>query len=122
MEKLIIKPAKVSNPVHNTIVVNLDDNSWYTEWREKPPGRQEWYLEGRWYYWIKVHDGQVEAVKLPMEIDYLPEDLYMALRWDEAKPIFTIKRTKLEKIKLGLMVLLVGLFLLFLYIVINSGG
>lgn len=111
---------KVKPPKPNAFVIDIGKSDYDLEYIENPPGLPEWYYEGQYVHWLKRHNGHIEIVKLPDEVDYMPEKLYRALNWVEARPLFAIKPTFLEKAKVGLMFALVGLLLFFIFLITQS--
>jgi hypothetical protein len=66
-------------------------------------------------------DGALKAVEVSQGIDGLmPEDLYQALFWKEQAILFSIAETLLEKVKTLGMFVLIGILILFLFLIFNS--
>jgi hypothetical protein len=111
--------SKKSNEL-NTLVLDPEEGFAF-EHVDNPPGRQ-WHYGKSLVHLVKKHkDGTLEAVELPAKMGEPPEKLYRALFWDkEAEILFTLHSPLLEKLKLIGMYLLVGILLLFIFLVFTS--
>jgi hypothetical protein len=87
---------------------------------EKPEGRQ-WRYGRQLVYLMQRCNGTMTPVELPQKIGETPEKLYRALFWEkEAEILFTLRNTMLEKLKLIGMYVLIGILLLFIFLIFSS--
>lgn len=113
--------TKVEVKKPNSWIVDLETNRHYLDFIENPPGLQEWNYDGQMVHWIKKDEHGLQAVKLPESLEFLPEDLYVLLNWKaEAKILYEIKPTTLEKVKIGLMVVLAAILIFFVYLILQG--
>jgi len=87
----------------------------------QPPISSRWEYKGKWVWLLERIAGDLYTIPdFTKEPEISPEELFQAVSWKEAELLFALKRTLLEKIKVGLMIGLVGLLLLFLFILMSS--
>ncbi|GEM_PF-3725153 len=145
--KNIFRKSRTDKPQENKYpAVILDPYSGWHEGNLESAMGSLWRYKNRWVYLvkhIKNKNGEMEyrpydpyitnfddeikpakskelkdAKKIPLLIS--PEKLYRALRCREIAILFNLNSDRLQKIKLGLMVGLVGILLFFLYLIFSN--
>ncbi len=105
-------------------VVILDpDKGWGCAYRENPPGEPLRY-QGRLMHLCTVDgEGTLRAVEMPPKVvGQLPEDLYQARNWPEAKPIFGVVRSAWEKLQVGLWIPAIGILAFLVFMMMSELG
>ncbi len=91
-----------------------------------PPVRSQWKYHNKWTYVLIRHKGMMFTLPNDFtlqcygETPISPEELFQAVQWPELTQLFKLEQTLLEKIKVGLMVGLVALLMLFIFILMSS--
>lgn len=110
---------KTNQEQPNTLVLDPEEG-FGLEHVDKPKGRQ-WQYGKNTVYLMKRVNGTLEPVELPLKMGEPPEKLYRALFWDrEVAVLFTLISPLLEKFKVIGMYVLIGILLLFIFLVISS--
>jgi uncharacterized membrane protein len=87
---------------------------------EKPEGHQ-WRYGKQLVYLMQRNNGTMSSYELSPKMGETPEKLYRALFWEkEAEILFTLRNTFLEKLKVIGMYVLIGILLLFIYLIFSS--
>jgi hypothetical protein len=113
----------------NTIVLDSKDGL-ALEHVDKPQGRL-WRYGKSMVHLMRRHNGVraegetntaiLEAISLPAKMGETPEKLFRALFWEkEAEILFTLRNTLLEKLNTIAMFVLIGILLLFTFLIFSS--
>jgi len=111
--------------IPNTMVLDLK-KGFGLEYVQDPKGRLWRYGKSRVYlmkrsYGTNGDNGTLVPYELPLKMGEPPEKLYRALHWDkEAEILFTLRNLLLEKLKVIGIYLLIGIELLFLFLIFSS--
>jgi len=110
---------KKSKEKFNTLVLD-PVKGFALEYVDKPEGRQ-WHYGRQLVYLMQRCNGTMTSVELPPKMGETPEKLYRALFWEkEAEILFTLRNTMLEKLKVLGMYALIGILLLFIFLIFSS--
>lgn len=83
-----------------------------------PQGLKWWYQDRVYYLYTRI--GEVLKPYTPGQtITISPDNLYRRCFWQSAKRCLTPQRSMLDKIKVGLMVIIILACLFFLFIIVS---
>lgn len=117
--KLMKQEPKVKPPPLNALILDPVEG-FGLEHIENPKGHLWLYGERR-VHLLKRKGDSLDPVELPDKIEDLPEQLYRALSWDkETKVLFTVSSSLLDKLNTGGAYLLIGVLLVFLFLIFGS--
>lgn len=85
-----------------------------------PPVSNQRKYNDKWTYIIIRHKESLYAWPADIQEGISPEELFRAVNWPELLLLFKMRQQLLEKIKVGLMVALVGILLLFIFLILSS--
>ncbi|MBA7636889.1 hypothetical protein ES703_44517 [subsurface metagenome] len=118
-------------PQPRKVWVLVFDESGISVIQREPVGKP-WMLNGNYVYCAKPKgEGQKELIpfdplakwraeRKSREMVNTPEDLYDSIEWPEVAAVYKLGGNLMQKINLGLMVMLVGILLFFVYVVFSS--
>ena len=107
----------ILDPVEGRSLEDIDDSGD----KKNTLGRKFRYGRDLVYLLKKDGQGKLTPVELPPKMEETPEKLYRALFWEkEATILFSLQNTLLEKLKLVGMYVLIGVMLLFMFLIFSS--
>jgi len=110
------------NRIPNTLVVD-PTKGWYVTHRDEPPGRR-WDYKGVSVALVLQAGEEMVPIEPPAKPGDPPDKLYRAVNWPEAKQLFGMKPTLLEKLNIAASygLIIVMFFFLFLTFASVTGG